>query len=384
MATRDSQTDPQYVDFIIGGLGLTGAPGKHQPTRRDLWARDLDVDIRQLRHPHGCEMLVTLNEPQELDRWSISHLPTVCAQHCIEHRQFPIREAATPDLTPSTLAFITDLATTLRHGTTVVIHCGGGLGRAGTIAACLLLHTGWTPQDAVGHVRRRRRGAIESDAQADFVHRYASYRGGPTDLSVAPLTKRHWIFDLDGTLTQAAHDFPAIRRQLGVPAERPILEDIAARPSLEQLPLLEQLHAIEEDIARTSRIAPYARRLLNALEWRGASLGIVTRNSRSNAEVSLGAIGLARFFPSASIVGREDCTPKPAPDGPQELLRRWQVEPHAAIMVGDYRYDLEAAAAANIEGVLVRRGATPPWCDVNRHQQDLWHWAASRFLGVPR
>lgn len=35
---------------------------------------------------------------------------------------------------------------------------------------------------------------------------------------------RAFIFDLDGTLTLAVHDFEAIRRSLGIPAGVPILE----------------------------------------------------------------------------------------------------------------------------------------------------------------
>ena len=33
-----------------------------------------------------------------------------------------------------------------------------------------------------------------------------------------------WIFDLDGTLTIPDYDFPAIKRQLGLPPGRGILE----------------------------------------------------------------------------------------------------------------------------------------------------------------
>ena len=41
-------------------------------------------------------------------------------------------------------------------------------------------------------------------------------------MAVEPLGRRHWIFDLDGTLTVAAHDFAAIRRTLGIPPGRDV------------------------------------------------------------------------------------------------------------------------------------------------------------------
>ena len=54
----------------------------------------------------------------------------------------------------------------LRSGFDVVIHCRGGLGRAGTIAARLLVELGMRPDEAVHRVRDARGpGAIETPAQ---------------------------------------------------------------------------------------------------------------------------------------------------------------------------------------------------------------------------
>ena len=36
-----------------------------------------------------------------------------------------------------------------------------------------------------------------------------------------------WIFDMDGTLTESLHDFPAISKRLGLPPNEPILEALA-------------------------------------------------------------------------------------------------------------------------------------------------------------
>ena len=44
---------------------------------------------------------------------------------------------------------------------------------------------------------------------------------------------RHWVFDMDGTLTVAVHDFAAIRRALDIPAQADILEYLAALPEQE-------------------------------------------------------------------------------------------------------------------------------------------------------
>jgi ADP-ribosyl-[dinitrogen reductase] hydrolase len=51
----------------------------------------------------------------------------------------------------------------------VVIHCRGGLGRAGTLAACVLRSEGVPARAAIARVRSARPGSIENAAQEAFV-----------------------------------------------------------------------------------------------------------------------------------------------------------------------------------------------------------------------
>ena len=57
----------------------------------------------------------------------------------------------------------------LRDGRDVVVHCRGGLGRAGTIASRLLIEFGMNPEAAMREVRKVRPGAIETSAQENYV-----------------------------------------------------------------------------------------------------------------------------------------------------------------------------------------------------------------------
>ena len=57
----------------------------------------------------------------------------------------------------------------LRDGFNVLIHCKGGLGRAGTIAAKLLAELGVFDERAIELVRDARPGAIENAMQACYV-----------------------------------------------------------------------------------------------------------------------------------------------------------------------------------------------------------------------
>ena len=57
----------------------------------------------------------------------------------------------------------------LRLGFDVLLHCRGGLGRAGTITARLLVELGVQPDDAIRRVRDAREGTIENDSQLAHV-----------------------------------------------------------------------------------------------------------------------------------------------------------------------------------------------------------------------
>jgi len=63
-----------------------------------------------------------------------------------------------------------------RAGQTVVIHCRGGLGRSGTVAAACLVALGHQPADAIELVRSARPGAVESTSQERWVHSYSEAR----------------------------------------------------------------------------------------------------------------------------------------------------------------------------------------------------------------
>ncbi|UAW97636.1 HAD family hydrolase [Halopseudomonas nanhaiensis] len=164
---------------------------------------------------------------------------------------------------------------------------------------------------------------------------------------------RGWVFDLDGTLTVAQHDFPAIRRELGIPAEFDILTHIAAQPEPSRSELSERLDAIENRLAEAVQPALGAAQLIRYLHGRGDRLAILTRNIRSVALSSLRTLGVADCFDDAHVLGRDEALPKPDPDGILQMLDRWQLNQADVVMVGDFRFDLEAGRAAGCRTCLI-------------------------------
>ncbi|RAU44798.1 MULTISPECIES: HAD family hydrolase [unclassified Pseudomonas] len=187
-------------------------------------------------------------------------------------------------------------------------------------------------------------------------------------MSLAQL--RHWVFDMDGTLTIAVHDFPAIKRALGIPQEDDILSHLAALPSEEAAAKHAWLLEHERELAIASKPAPGAVELVRELAQRGCRLGVLTRNARELAHVTLEAIGIADCFQVDDVLGRDEAAPKPDPDGLLKLARAWDVAPSQMVMVGDYQFDLRCGKAAGTHTVLVNLPDNP-WPELTDwHAQD--------------
>ncbi|KIZ50929.1 HAD family hydrolase [Pseudomonas oryzihabitans] len=169
----------------------------------------------------------------------------------------------------------------------------------------------------------------------------------------------HWVFDLDGTLTLAVHDFAAIRRHLGIPEQADILHHLAELPATEREAKHAWLFEHERELAVAARPAPGAVALIRRLHEDGRALGILTRNARDLALLTLAAIGLEDCFAPAAVLGRDEAPPKPDPGGLLRLAELWQVAPDSLVMIGDHRYDLECGRAVGCRTLQVNQPGDP-------------------------
>lgn len=155
-----------------GKVGLTLCPGKKQDFAiTGKWDRDIDLDVSAIA-AWKAAVVVTLLEPHEMVRLQIPQ-QRVKAAH-MDWVHLPIADRGVPGDTFE-LAWIDvgeGLRARLRAGFNVLVHCMGGLGRAGTIACRLLIELGWKADAAVSEVRRVRAGAIETEGQIEAVLSY--------------------------------------------------------------------------------------------------------------------------------------------------------------------------------------------------------------------
>jgi HAD superfamily hydrolase (TIGR01549 family) len=122
----------------------------------------------------------------------------------------------------------------------------------------------------------------------------------------------------------------------------------------------------EELVARTGP-APGALELVRRLHGAGARLGILTRNSRRIARITLAHIGMDGYFAAEAVLGRDEAPPKPDPHGFLHLAALWGTETSSMAMVGDYLYDLQTGRAAGAVTFHVRGSRPhgwPQWTDL--------------------
>ena len=182
--TNTSITHPLRIDALPVGngcLGITFCPGKKGGSVNGApWARDLDLDMDVIK-AWGTAAVVSLVEDHEFEMLSVLHLGEAVKARDIEWHHFPVRDLAVP--TPEAMGRWRTLSPRLHrileNGGRVVVHCRGGVGRAGTIAALILIERGRSAPDAIREVRATRRGAVETVEQKRWLEGLAHHNGRP-------------------------------------------------------------------------------------------------------------------------------------------------------------------------------------------------------------
>jgi len=169
---RTSQTHPLQIAEVsagpgMGRIGITFCPGKHdRAAATGAWARDLAADLDAIR-AWGAQTVLTLVEPAELLALKVPGLGAEVRARGMAWLHLPIADYSVPSAAfeQRWAAQGRVIRSGLRRGEDILVHCKGGLGRAGMIAARLMVELGAEPKAAIRAVRSARPGAIETPGQ---------------------------------------------------------------------------------------------------------------------------------------------------------------------------------------------------------------------------
>lgn len=163
------------VDFLAddrvgpGRVGLTVLPG-----RRD-WRRHLDEDLASLREA-GIDAVLCLVAREELERYGVPELLGAYERGGFELLHLPLLDqmGASAAMLQEAVAWI-DVR--VRAERSVLVHCVGGLGRSGMVAASWLRSRGAPANDALACVRAARGPrAVETRVQEQCVRSFGAER----------------------------------------------------------------------------------------------------------------------------------------------------------------------------------------------------------------
>jgi ADP-ribosyl-[dinitrogen reductase] hydrolase len=180
MNIRTSVSHPIRIDelsILNGWLGMSFCAGKKDVGHFSghVWERDLDADVIAIAN-WGATTWLNLMEESDIKAVSLEPLilKNTVENFGMKYIHFPIVDASTPtetdekrwqeEISPFVLS-------ELKLGKKVFVHCRGGLGRTGVIAARILIDAGVSndANEIMRIVRTARSDAIENRIQEEWI-----------------------------------------------------------------------------------------------------------------------------------------------------------------------------------------------------------------------
>jgi ADP-ribosyl-[dinitrogen reductase] hydrolase len=155
-------------------------PGKYQPiASTGSWDRQLDVDVQALVDM-GVSRLISLITKEDMQMLRVTDLPGEVAHHGLawDHLPLPDTTAPTQSWMERATPVLNDIIASIPEGAKVVVHCMGGLSRAGTFASLYLWMRGMDMREAIKTVREIRSPHAMNSRQVAFLMRMVNGHDG--------------------------------------------------------------------------------------------------------------------------------------------------------------------------------------------------------------
>jgi protein-tyrosine phosphatase len=118
----------------------------------------------------GINTVVSLLTPDEEESLDLQHEEQFCRNDRLSFVSFPIVDRSVPVSQVEAMRLIERLDNELSQGKNVLVHCRQGVGRAGLIAASLLVARGTRPEDAMKRVSESRQLPVpETSRQVTWI-----------------------------------------------------------------------------------------------------------------------------------------------------------------------------------------------------------------------
>jgi hydrogenase expression/formation protein HypE len=167
------------------------------------------------------------------------------------------------------------------------------------------------------------------------------------------------LFDFDGTLTQPnAIDFKAIKKAIHCPIDKPILEFIESLPDQgDQKLAMSVLNDYEMASAEQSYPDDSAEETILYLKSKGIKIGIISRNGSNQLKRAIENFPQLKWTDFDIVISRDmPLKPKPSNEGVELAMKKLGVDRQNTILVGDYRFDIQAGNASGVITVLLHHG----------------------------
>ena len=105
----------------------------------------------------GVNQIVSLLEAHEAYALGLQNEKFLSERNGMEFISFPIEDRGLPKSVSEFSKFTRELYHQIAGGKNTVVHCHAGIGRTGIVAAGILLHCGFGPDEAFKHISLKRR-----------------------------------------------------------------------------------------------------------------------------------------------------------------------------------------------------------------------------------